>query len=438
MVKEIENKEYIHQSIAVKIYLSLFVMLPIINQYRFGALTFIQLYTVAGFVIWFVYDKNKSIKSKILVYFLYVFAISVIGLLFIGNGDISQLVLRLSSFGFLIINFYIVFPKLCDADYVIRVYSFIVILVTFIFFIQYFIFIIFGKPLMLLIPGTTLNYSATNSNELMNYTLDRINTGYYYRPCSIFIEPGYQAMYCIPFVGIKLFSNDQINRFDIFQALLVSVSMILTTSSMAIFSCFIIWVVFIIRLFTHTNTRMLRSFLFTIPLLFIGLYFVLHSSGVLISIQIKTRSVQNISESSSFTWRVLRGFECFKGIGFFQQLFGCGYGDVSNYLHSINLKTIYDTNLTMIDYMSGFFYMLCSIGIIGAVILTSLIFPYINKAKKNPKVRILTICLLIIMLTAAVFDTDKFFLYLGLIICISIKEQANANDGTELQVTKNV
>lgn len=406
----------------VKGYLLMFVLLPIINQYMIGSMKVVQIYTYIGVMLWLLMGKDRKIDFKIVSYIIYAIIISCIGFSVVGSGQIVQLALRLAGFVFLILNFYIVFPYFCDREFILKWYSRIVGLVSLTLIIQYFIYKLSGFPFMLLLPNVTLNYNGgLNSTVFMNFAIGRIFRGYYYRPCSVFIEPVYQALYCLPFIVIKLFSSEKVTSKNILFALIVTVSMVLTTSSMAIAACTIVWIFFIMKIMSLRNANSIKSFLLILPIIALGVYFIATSEGVLTSVAIKADNIQNIDHSSSLTWRLFRGIECYKGIGGFQKIFGCGYGDVANYLNYIQLKTIYDTDLTLIDYMSGIFYMFCSIGIVGSTLMFSMIYPYLKSWKDNHEMKMLVICMLMACFSAAIFDTDKFFLFLGLIICSSTR-----------------
>lgn len=432
-MKRTEGSVYFSLNGIKKIYLVLFVLLPIINQYQFGSLSFIQIYSMMGVVLWLLFSKKIRLLICPIIYIIYAIMISIIGFLNVNEGSMLQLILRLSAFVVITLNFYIVFPILCDSKFVLETYTIVIYFVTILFYIQYVFYILLGRSFMLIIPNIPLNYNdGINSSEFMAYTLGRLKTGYYYRPASVFIEPGFQAMYCIPWLSIRLFSMKENQTKNVIICLIVTASMILSTSSMAIFSCLIIWGLYFYRIFRKLNKQMLKALLIALPLAIISSIYLLHSSGVLTSISIKLKSFQNIDEGSSLTWRVLRGWECYKGIGLFQKIFGCGYGDVANYLRSIGLQTIYDSNLTLIDYMSGGFYMLCSVGLIGSLLLGGMVGRYLRIGWKNMQMRVLFICLLVVMFSAAIFDTDKYFLFLGLIICLSLQGRNDHHFETDL------
>lgn len=409
-------------NILIKGYLLMFVLLPILNQYMIGGVKVMQIYTFIGVIIWLLLGKDHKVDFKIMSYIIYAIIISCIGFSVVGSGNVVQLALRLAGFVFLILNFYVVFPNFCNRDLVVKWYFRIVELVSLILLIQYLIYKFSGYPFMLLIPNVSLNYNGgLNSTVFMSSTIERVFTGYYYRPCSIFIEPAFQVVYCIPYVVMQLFSSEKVSSKNILFSLIVTVSMVLTTSSIAIAVSAIVWILFVMKIMSQKNTSSFKSFLFVLPIIVLGVYFMAASEGVLASVAIKTDSVQNIEQSSSLTWRLLRGVECYKGIGLFQKIFGCGYGDVASYLNHIQLKTIYDTNLTLIDYMSGAFYMLCSIGVVGALLVFSMLWPYLKLCKKNYEMRMLVVCLIMVYFSAAIFDADKFFLFLGLMICSSTR-----------------
>lgn len=408
-----------------RLYMVLFVLMPIINQYKIGLLTFLQIYTLFGLVVWFLNAKKMIISKNVIIYIIYILVITLIGYLIAGTYSVSSVVLRMISFTLLTINFYTVFPKVANFTFIYKVYTAVIYIVVISLFFQYFLYAVGNQPTMLLIPGTTLNYnSGVNSSEFMNYTINRISTGYYYRPCSIFIEPGFQSMFCAPWLALKLFYDTGKKGKDIFIALVVTVSMILTTSSMGILIAIILWMIYVAKTFSQGNKRRIQTVFLMLPFLIIAVFYLYGETNVSTSIAIKMQSTQNLNNSSSLTWRLLRGFECFKQIGIFQKFFGCGYGDLTSYFDFIHLSTKYDANLVLIDYMNGISYMFCSIGIVGALQLLSIIISFFSKNKMKMETKMLLICLAIIMLTASVFDSDKYFLYIGLAICTTLNRDA--------------
>lgn len=404
-----------------KIYMVLFVVLPIINQYQFFSLTFLQIYTLFGVCVWILNNRKLIIDRGVMAYIFYVIIISLVGYTIAGDSSVTRIILRMVSFVLLTVNFYVIFPKMADFSYIYKIYSIIIFLIVITLFAQYILYLVGNRPTMLLMPGMTLNYNGgVNSSEFMSYTLGRINTGYYYRPCSIFIEPGFQSMFCAPWLALKLFYGKEKKWKEILVALIVTITMILTTSSMGILCALVIWMLFVVNTFSPGDRRNIKTVLLILPFLIVAGIYLYGVSGVSTSIAIKMKSLQNINGSSSLTWRLLRGVECFKQIGLFQQIFGCGYGDLTSYFNLIHLTTKYDINLTLIDYMNGISYLFCSIGIVGSILLFNIVVKYFPRYKTKIETKILFVCLLIIMFSAAVFDTDKYFLYIGLIMCTAL------------------
>lgn len=113
-----------------------------------------------------------------------------------------------------------------------------------------------------MIPNMTLNYNnGINSSDFMSSTLGRIFTGYYYRPCSVFVEPAYQVVFVLPWMALKMFNKESksMSRFDYFMLLIVTSSLLLTTSTTALIICLVLWWIFIARAL-RTGGKMAKEY----------------------------------------------------------------------------------------------------------------------------------------------------------------------------------
>jgi len=402
------------------------VLVPIVNQYKVFPLTFLQIYALVGVIFGLIYTRTLTFRTKLLMYIVYTVIVSSVGLFWIKNYDTARFFFRIIGFVIVTTYFYVFAPRFINLSYLKSIYSKAVIFITIAFFVQFILYKIFNLPTMLIIPNTILNYNDDiNSNAFIISTLGRINTGYYYRPSSFFIEPVYQCMYSLPWLSLKLFSDDINTEKNLVFPLIVSVAMILTTSTMGMLGSIILWAIFIVRLGVNGSKKMRKAIFLTSPILIIATIGLIKQPDILISVSIKVKELRNLDEASSLTWRLLRGFESYKKMGIFQQIFGCGYGNITDYFKAINLITKYDANLEVISYMSGIYTMLCSIGLLGVCIYFSYFFSFIFQKKICFETKMLFICWVMMMGSAAVFDTDRYFLCTVLILCTSMNSREN-------------
>lgn len=406
-------------TLITKIYLSLFVLLPILNQYSLGPLTFIQIYTIFGVVIWFAQSEKHAISKEMCIYALYVVLISILALFFNKEDSFLGLLLRLSNFLLSLINFYIVFRNLSNFEFIYRFYTKIVTIITALFLAQYILYVFFNTPTMLLIPGTTLNYNdGLSSTEFMMETIGRIAEGYYYRPCSVFIEPVYYSIYVIPWLVIKVFKYGIDSPKALISSMIVTASMMLTTSSMGIIASIIIWGIYLVLPFILKEKKLSIYSLLFFPAIILAAFWLFNQAGIRTSIFIKLNSITNFSSASSFSWRVLRGFECFKNMGLYQQIFGAGYGSLSTYFSQIHLVTRYDGHLSRIDYMNGISYMMCSIGVVGSMLYFMLLGRTFKSVKKSTVFVVMFIMLILITITSEAYDNWMYYLFLDILIML--------------------
>ena len=300
-----------------------------------------------------------------------------------------------------------------------KLYTYVVYIVSIMLLIQYVLYLVLDQGTMFLIPNMTLNYNnGINSSDFMSMTLGRISTGYYYRPCSVFVEPAYQVVYVLPWMALKMFNKESksMSRFDYIMLLIVTSSLLLTTSTMGLIICLFLWCIFIVKAF-RTGGKMRKRLCKLIPLIVIAVVWLTQQSGLITSITIKINSLSNIHEYSSLTLRLLRGFECYRQQNLFVQLFGCGYGNITQYFTNLQINTIYDGNITDIAYMNGLFTMLCSIGLFGSIILIMYLIKIVRRG--NGVVAILFICWCLIMIGSSSFDGDTYLLLIAFMtICM--------------------
>lgn len=410
-----------------KILIILLVLLPIINQYAIGPFTFLELFSFVVFVREVIVRKELEIKGLFGIYIGYVVLITIAALFYtstIQDVGISTIALRLVKFVIVMITFYCIIPNKINLEYLMKIYTYVVYTVSIVLFLQYLLYLVTGQGTMFLIPNMTLNYNnGINSSDFMSSTLGRIFTGYYYRPCSVFVEPAYQVVFVLPWMALKMFNKESksMSRVDYFMLLIVTSSLLLTTSTTALIICLVLWWIFIARAL-RTGGKMAKRIWSLVPLIIIAVVWLAQQSGLITSIVIKMNSLSNIRQYSSLTLRLLRGIECYRQENLFVQLFGCGYGNITQYFSNIQMHTMYDGSITDIAYMSGFFTMLCSVGLFGSAILIVYLIKIVRRGKGV--VTILFICWFLMMISSSCFDGDTYLLLIAL-MTFCMKDNSN-------------
>ena len=280
---------------------------------------------------------------------------------------------------------------------------------------QYIVYFTNGKITSFLIPDLKLNYGARAKGIVL---INQMKQSAYFRPCSIFIEPAFQAAYIIPWIPMALIKNiNKPNIKSLLSVIIVSVMLCMGASFTALACCAIIWFGYLLISIKYSKISYKTTYLFFF-LLIVGIfaiYKILSLESVQNQISGKIESLNHLNKSSSLTLRLLRGALCFYEMDFFHQLFGCGYNGFYYYYKQAHISTIYDYNVgANITYMSGWFYALCNLGIVGFLIYLSIILPKVFR-KYNLAGLFAFIAFSAMMLGTSMFETPVYYLSLYLI-----------------------
>lgn len=404
--------------IFIKYIYSLFlVVLPIINQYSIGSFTFLQLFSLFGFVLLLVFFRKEKLYFSISLVVFIVYTVFSILLFSFNDNDYIRLSLRIFSFVLLYVNFFVVAPNFIDLRFTIKTYGFLAFLSSALLLGQYVFYLVSGRTTMLLINNVTLNYGGgINSNTLIESTT-RIT--YYFRPTSIFIEPIYFAIYIIPLIIIRLFyCQNSIKHY--LMILMMCFAVMLSASFFGVVALIIVFLMYLIYLHLKKK-RNRRLITFSVLIVFLASFmFLLTQKSFYVSLNNKIASMSDATSTSSFSLRIVRGFYCFSQFDIMNQLFGCGYGNIAGYLTENGISTVLDSNIDEIAYMNGFMTLVCSTGIVGTVFYCFAICWLCNSFKGNRDVSIpLFVFALLLLIATATFDTDKYLLSIVLISCFS-------------------
>ena len=403
-----------------KLYTFLLVVAPILNQYKIPGLNFIELIAIYGLAI-IILKRPKIPKDRFLVY-LFVGLITTIFSTFILSMRIINFDFKFSLFVLRIIKYICVAFGIGIASkyyfnysYAKKVYTFFVAFVSVGLFFQLIIHYLTGNNVFLIIPGLILNYNdGINSSELIKLSTSKIIQGYYFRPSSIFLEPAYYSLYILPWISCYL--NDANIKFKrIVYALIVTIGCVLTTSSLGILGCVIIWLCFFVLYIKKKqfNTNSLLLLFLLIFVCCLCIVFLLRTEGISTSIAIKIGSLHSLNSASSTSVRLLRGWMFYDKLDFISKIIGLGYGNLSLFYHATGMNLIYDLNLTETSYMCGFATIINSFGMVGIFLYFRWLFNILKKSSTTT--RMLSVVLCIILFTSDCYDSAFYWMIYALI-----------------------
>lgn len=398
-----------------KFILFFIIILPIVDQYKMLPLTFLEIIAILGF-LYTVLKRNKIVPSKYLLFLTLgvftTFFSTLYSLINYTNYDMNLQIflLRMIKYCVIIVGIVDGVKHYFDVRYALMLYRKIVLIVSGILTYQFLMYKFFNKAIYFLIPNATLNYgNGINSSEIISSVLLGLSSGYYFRPSSIFIEPAYYAAYVLPYIAIVLFRSSSFEKEEFILLLYCSLNSMLTTSTLAFVSCLILWILWIYKYIRENNLKVnilpLILILITITFVFYKTY---SSDAIMISLLIKLKSLNNLDSASSLTLRLFRGGYFYSELDSLLKIIGVGYGNLSSYYHGASINLIYDSKLTQISYMSGFFTILNSFGIIGIIAyaywMLSL-FLHSGFAKKG-----LLIIFIVFILTSDCYESPEYWI----------------------------
>lgn len=419
-MSDISQKTYLNSS-GSSIYTCLVVLMPILNQYMFGPLTFVDFFSVIGFVILFLSGKKIRMNNRhfgVVTFLIFTCFVTYSNAIFLGSSPIA-INLRIAKFLLMMVNLFFIVPLLFDFKLAFKIYTLFVISAVFVFFVQYILYFAFHQHVVFLIPGVSLNYeSGMLASDLIEHNIDKVIKGQLFRPRSFFIEPAFYSMYCLPWLAIAVCKK----KYQLL-ALVVTLSLVLSTSTMGILISVVLWICYFFLNLDFIRNKFRIGILFVIFSIAAISFF--DMNDVVQSLLIKQNQLGNLEKTGSLTVRIVRGWECFKQLDFIHQFFGCGYGNLGAYFFEHGVKTIYDYSNVKLDYMSGFFSVLCSIGVVGFIFNCCAIFSTIKKISTR-LIPLLSVTILL-MSCAAIWNTDKYYLCLVLLFAFSKDEDCSFN-----------
>lgn len=409
------------------IYIVFLVLLPILDQYKILGITFEIIFGLFGlFIILLkhgVLKDNNQYKNKVFLLMAYTIFVLMVQCLRL-QSDPMQMIMRIGLYVLLTVGVCFIVTDVCTFDDFKRIYEKIVLLLSLIVIVQFLIYTFTGRATMMLVPGLELNYRTFSSTEYSAETLSRLSYGWLYRPCSLFLEPAHHAQYVMPWLFLELLSIDTSEKKNIRNCLIVSIGLLLTASSLGVLGCVIAWIMAFIRWSSKLNRKaFVRNIFFGGVIVALAVVFLrIPSVQFYFRMKMEEMTADNWG-SNSFTMRMIRGFACFADFDFIDKIFGCGYGNILQYITTQNISTIYDGRMGDLSYMNGAATLLCGYGVLGTVYYVYVFF--VRKYIKTAAYFGLICGLALIMLTSAVFNTPIYYIALTLILLMQIDSNKN-------------
>lgn len=254
-----------------------------------------------------------------------------------------------------IILIYIILKGCFDIDSCLRIYIWIV----------YFLIALYCFQWVLYATGTIIDFKL----PFMKFTsswgfLENKLFGMSPYPRALFSEKAHLSQYLVPYIALCLFSNKIIKRHRIEKAIIVSAVVISTISGNGIIVVGIEW--FVYFLFFKQITKN-RRIIYTVLgfLLIAGLYYILSNIPSFSSMFSILFSSETVGTSSKADYRIYRGFDMFRQLPWFAQLFGVGNDHMYLFSLEYGISSIYDRGMKGYEYFSAWFETAIYYGLVG-------------------------------------------------------------------------
>ncbi len=351
--------------------------------------------------------KIGKIDKILVVFWIYTLVVSLINIFFSKNFELTDILTKYIHLLCFIFIIALLRNNLLNEDWDSSPFI-LVALVSSVFLIIQFIFYNFNG---IEIYGVLEMYRTNITNDIT-------------RPSSFFVEPAHFCRYCVLPLFLILFEENLKNR--MFKAVLISVAIILSQSSIGYISLALIWVLWLINTLHAKKisyNKVLKSLLLIVPALLICIK--MSSKFKLFNFVLEHISGLNMKEITSGNVRIFRGFWIWKEEPFLNKLFGVGFANVKTFLINNRIRTIFDGMIECgNEYMSAISYILVINGIIGLAIFLYALWYLFLKGGNNKKILILLF--IVLMLSNEEFQSVDFInIWLYLLLEISYKRVEN-------------
>ena len=392
------------------IYSILLVLLPIINQYQIFTLSYLDLFNLFVLITYMIKNKGKIRVDAFIPYIIYALLFMCISMFGLNVYSPILMIKNIAAFILLVFNLFFVSKHEFSVEVGYYYYYKIVQIISYICIAQYAIYRMTAAKVFLVIPFLTLNYGdSMTGSELIN-----ILSNTTYRPSAFFLEPAYLAEYALPLLFISLFIYEGgTDNKTIIKNLLITLGICLSTSMTGIVGAAIVWSLFVIKLsWSNKNWKLI----ILVPVIVAVVVYIFSLESIQDQIASKMYSIQNLNMSTSLSYRLTRGWLCFRELDILHKIIGTGYNCIGPFFSQHGIFTILDTDRIVSTYMNGLSLMLCSLGIVGTILY---LIPFLRIGLKNRNTRILLLCWLMLMLSSQYFDTAMYMLMVSFMFVLA-------------------
>lgn len=350
----------------VKIYTCLLIIFPLINSYDLIGISPTLLFGVMEMVLVLIWIHNKAtirLDRRIMIYLVYMLLSAAIGILHSEQNSLYTISIKLFLYLITFFVFYVFSWQIIDFKFAIKLYVSISVILSVLVMIQ-FVFSLLGKGFSMVPPGLPLageNAGVSDTIRSIQVTNNRYS--------SIFLEPSHQCEYILPCLAVLLFRDSyKKKRNDLLVAIMITIGLFCTTSSIGIFASIILWGYFGVLLMRRREASWSVYLLMLVPLfLFIFLFFMRFDNiRTNLVARLAVLDIRNSTRTEGFR-RIRYGWLCFGELSGIQKLFGAGYRNFGYYLaeNGIGYKLIGTNDLQWISYTNGLSGMLIGLGGLG-------------------------------------------------------------------------
>lgn len=395
-----------------KIYSIIIILLPFLYQYA-SPLSFLSLgdFLVAIFACYgllkinYVRAKDRvkpilffSVSFCILTFFTSIFSGS-----YFKYGDAATIFLK--------ILMYLCVCAVCtqyfDLHYVKKIYLVLVRIFSVYLLIQVIYHEIVGGFLPIYLKHEWLFSWEKRPADLYDYY---VTGGYYrFRPSSLFLEPGYYALYVLPALFLLLFEDKKI-----VEPILLYGVILLSTSGAGILIGLLAFVLKGATFIVHYRNGKVYFTAYAILAVF------LLAAGAIYLLFFDTYILTKLF--NSFNARITRSLLIFDRIDFFHKIFGVGMNNTENYVNAYNIHTLYDEK--NLNFGASLVASILQYGIIGFMIfLCSMLALFMRVRHSKPGVLLLLLYLIYTAFEEVIFNFRMGFLLAFVLYYIAHSKQ---------------
>lgn len=383
------------------------VILPILAAYvspfpgvNIAEFTLLCVFTIVFFGHLQQIDFGSIFRSSYFILFVCILMTTCLSSLFQANFSFFDVLQRITRFAFYVVCVLLLKGKF-NAEFAFKCLNFFAAVASIYLILQVFTY----YALNLILPWYIESIPLVSGDI---YT--SIDYGAFfkklYRPCSLFLEPGYFAHYVLPAFVYVLFSETPKPKTRFLLSVLYITALIASTSGQAILIALGILAYWWLRRLTTSRAYHQLFFMFFITLMIILITPILVSNGTF------QASLERLFDSpgASVNSRIYRGFVVYGMMDTVSKVIGVGYGNISCYVIANNIYTIYDITKNY-DYMNSFCYMLVTGGILCSFMYLWVFYDWFKNTTSFYKIIVVVFFVISFVDTAFILPVSIFYLF---------------------------